>query len=342
MNPRVLQLAYSALKPFIFGLDLDAEHMHERAVEQIRRTIDYTPPSYSSLKLDLFGHKFKSPLLLAAGFDKYGVLVDHIPNFGFAGEVIGSITAQRSLGNPGKRLFRIPKRKALVNRMGLNNPGAEIIGERVESKRGYFISIAKTNDPTLQGDAAIADYVRTYGLLKRLGIGTEVDISCPTTVGGKTFQDPDNLELLLNALLQEGKEKQLGIKISPNLDDDTLQSIVQVADHKVDFYVATNTAQHHDLRLGKCGLSGLPLQTLALKSIRQLRQLTDKPIVGVGGIFTGQDAFNALEAGADLLQAYTGFVYRGPTFAMEVAKELDEILRRNGIGRISEIKRRYH
>jgi len=333
MGPRTLQLAYSVLKPIIFGLNIDPEYTHKKAVELIKRTQDYVPVRYSSLQVNLFAHHFFSPLLLAAGFDKNGLLIDHIRYFGFGCSVVGSVTAQQSRGNDGPRLFRFPKERALLNRLGLNNDGAEVIGERIEGKKEYIVNIAKTNNPDIQGDEAIEDYVTSYHLLKHLGIYTEINISCPNTKDGKTFENPENLCLLLNALLAEGKERPLLLKISPNLEQETLQGIVEVADAKVDGYVATNTKQY---QIG--GLSGSPLKEWSLKSIRKLRILTTKPIVGVGGIFTGKDAYDALAAGADLLQAYTGFIYRGPLFAMKVAKELDSILRNNGITHISEIR----
>lgn len=339
MNPILLQGVYSTIKPILFGLDVDPEHAHEKAFEQIKAVSDYIPPLYSSLSVRLFGHHFSSPLLLAAGFDKNGLIVEYLNHFGFAVGVVGSVTAQRSEGNEKPRLFRLPRDKALLNRMGLNNDGAEVIGERLEGKKGYIISIAKTNNPSLQGDNAIDDYVKSYHLLKHLGIYTEVNISCPNTKDGKTFEDRDNLELLLNALLSEGKENPLLIKISPNLEQETLQGIVEIADAKVDGYVATNTLPYYDNNYGKGGLSGLPLQIASLNCIRQLKRLSNKPIIGVGGIFTGQDAYNALLAGADLLQAYTGFIYRGPTFAMKVNKELDAILKKYGLSDIEKVNR---
>lgn len=335
-NPKLLQYAYTILKPIIFRLD--AEWMHEQALEQIKNIKYYASNKYELLKVELFGYKFNSPLLLAAGFDKNGILVDHVQSLGFGGEVVGSVTAKRWIGNDKPRLFRLSKVKGLLNRMGLNNDGAEIIGSRLEGKNNYALSIAQTPFQDMEVDDAIDDILYSYRLLKNLGIYTEINLSCPNTKDGKTFEDPEHLELLLNAILAEGKGRPLLIKISPNLENEVLKGIVSVADNKVDGYVATNTKLCTDNILGKGGLSGKPLQKDSLNTIIRLRQLTNKTIIGVGGIFSGPDAFEMLFAGANLLQAYTGFVYRGPTFAMKVAHELDDIMRKTGICHISDIK----
>jgi len=338
MDPRSLQRVYSFLKPIIFGFNIDAEYIHEKALEKIKTAQEYTPPRYNSLSINLFGHNFVSPLLLAAGFDKNGLLVDNIQSFGFAGEVVGSITFYPSNGENKPRLFRLSKQRALLNRMGLNNEGAERISKRLEGKKNYAISIAKTNDPNILGRIAINDYVRSYKLLKHLGIYTEINISCPNTEDGETFEDPASLELLLDALLSDGKGRPLLIKISPCLDQETLEGIVEVSEDKVDGYVATNTIMYNHPKYGKVGLSGLPIKEDSLNSIKRLRRLTKKPIIGVGGIFTGWDAFDALRAGADLLEALTGFIYRGPTFAIKLTRELDKVLQFKDISHIAEIK----
>lgn len=341
MKPTTLDSVYQLLKPIIFGLDLDAETMHEKSIEQIRKIEDYEPHEFDSLSTDFFSHHFTSPLILAAGFDKNGLIIEPLPLLGFACEVVGSITAKGSKGNKRPRLWRLPKEKGILNRMGLNGNPADVVGEVLEGKDNYIVSITKTHDPKIMGDEAIDDFVTSYRLLKDLGIYTEINISCPNTVEGKTFENPDDLESLLKTLIAEGKGKPLLIKISPNLDYEILQGLVEVSEDKVDGYVATNTLPYIHPKFGKGGLSGLPLQSYSLRSIATLRSLTNKPIVGVGGLFTGQDAFNALSAGADLLQAYTGFIYRGPLFASKLASELDKELKARGMNHISEIKKCY-
>jgi len=347
MKPTTLDSIYKLSKPIIFGLNLDAEFMHGLATRQIMKLEEeeYTPPKFPSLSFNLFNHQFDSPLMLAAGFDKNGPIADKVHITGFNGEVVGSLTAKSSEGNKRPRLWRLVKEKAAFNSMGLNNDGAEAAGEKLENLEGkvsFAVSIAKTNDPEIRGDAAIDDYIASYKLLKNFGIYTEINISCPNTKDGKTFEDPKYLKLLLNALLSEGKGKPLVIKISPFLEEEILQEIVHVSNDIVDGYAAVNTELCEHPKYGRGGKSGLPLQKEAIRTVRTLRELTDKPIVGVGGIFTGTDAYNLLYAGANLLQGFTGFIYSVRLYAVKVASELDKVLNDKGIKNISEIKRYLH
>jgi dihydroorotate dehydrogenase len=318
--------------------------MHGLATKQIMvlKEEGYTLPKFDSLSFKLFDHQFSSPLMLAAGFDKNGTIANKVHALGFNGEVVGSVTAQPKEGNKRPRLWRLVKEKAALNRMGLNNNGAEAVGERLENLEGkvsFAVSIAKTNDPKIIGDAAIDDYVTSYNLLKHLGIYTEINISCPNTEDGKTFEDPEYLELLLKGLLSTSKGKPLVIKLSPYSNKEKLQSIVSVSEDKVDGYVATNTIPCKHPKYGNGGQSGLPLQKETISTVKTLRGLTEKPIIGVGGIFTGADAYNLLQAGANLLQGFTGFIYRGPLYAAKVNSELDKTLKDKEIKNINEIKR---
>jgi len=342
MKPTTLDLLYKLSKQVIFGLNLDPEFMHELASKQIMELKEegHTIPKFDSLSLNLFDHEFSSPLMLAAGFDKNGTIADKVHALGFNGEVVGSVTAQPKKGNKRPRLWRLVKEKAALNRMGLNNDGAEAVGKKLENLEGkvsFAVSIAKTNDPEIMGNKAIYDYLASYKLLKNLGIYTEINISCPNTEDGKTFENPGFLEVLLYALLSTGKGKPLLIKVSPFLEEERLQDIVNVSDDKVDGYVATNTIPVIHPKYGKGGQSGLPLQKEAISTVKTLRKFTDKPIIGSGGIFTGEDAYKFLEAGANLLQGFTGFIYRGPLYAAKVASELNEKLKNNGIKNIREI-----
>jgi len=337
MHPKTLDLLYRITKPIIFGLNLDPEIWHELALKQIQNSRNPTQGYYPSLSFELFGHHFDNPLLLAAGFDKNGIIVDQITNFGFAGEVVGSVTAEASSGNKKPRLFRL--NDGLLNRMGLNNEGAYVISQRLKNRaENYAVSIAKTHNPEIMGEKAIVDFLVSYQLLKDLGIYTEIDISCPNTTEGKTFEsDPESLDTLLCALLDSGKGKPLVIKLSPNLSIQELKEIVEVSDGKVDGYVATNTLHREHPKFGKGGYSGKKLLLYSLNIVKSLRKLTDKPIIGCGGIYTGDDAYEMFKAGANLLQSYTGFVERGPLFAMKVAAELNKKLFKEGFTHIRQM-----
>ncbi len=343
MKPKALDKLYTLSKPFIFGLHLDAETMHQMALRQIENldTENLSVPSFDSLKVNVFGQTFSSPLLLAAGFDKEARVTDKIPYLGFAGEVVGSFTALPSGGNPRPRLWRLVEESAALNRMGLNNHGVEAGKERLqplEDKVCFAVSIAKTNNPTISGDYAIRDYVSSYGQLKNLGIFTELDISCPNTEDGRTFAEPHALSDLLAGLESESKGKPRIVKLPPNLTESQLSDIVKVSEDFVDGYAGVNTESYVHPIYGQIGRSGKPLENEALRTIGFLRKITIKPLIGIGGIFTGRDAFNFLEAGADLLEGFTGFIYRGPLYAAKVASELAEELKAKRFEDISQLK----
>lgn len=327
---RVAELGHRIL------LNLPPEFSHRVGIEVMKR-LAFSPPGpciNPDFRPELFGIKFDNPLGLAAGFDKYAEIVEQSRDYGFAWIEEGSFTYCGGNGNSGRRLFRFKQQKSLANRMGLNCDPAEEAADKLSRLETPFFSvnIAKTHDPNIVGDEAIDDVVGSYELLKNLGIYTVINISCPNTREGKTFEEPNSLRDLLLALHQVGKGKPLLVKLSPSLSGERLNSIVYVAESFVDGYVCGNTmpSDHPSVKwiydeYGKCGVSGALLEPYAFSLIREVRAMTSKPIIGCGGISTGGDAFLAMRAGATAVQAYTGFIYRGRDFAHKLNQELSAI-----------------
>ena len=290
--------------------------------------------------VSLWGLSFSNPVGLAAGFDKNAEHVEALFELGFGFVEVGSVTAKPWKGNPSPRLFRLPVDEAVINRMGLNNNGADALAKRLAAlrERGVsgplFVNVAKTPDPALEGAAAVADYCASVERVKDLADGVVVNISCPNSGDGRTFEDPDALEALLKgvrATLGENSVPLL-VKVSPDLGPAALECVVDLAErYGVDGFTATNTTVSRKglqtgeeaLRaLGAGGLSGAPLHQRALRTVRELRRLTDKPIIGVGGIMGSAEAAAMMEAGASLVQLYTGFIYRGPTVVRQICRGL--------------------
>ena len=288
----------------------------------------YTPGS----EWELFGCKLDNPLGLAAGFDKNGELADQISDYGFAYEEVGSITFQGGAGNSKPRLFRLDG-GSLLNRMGLNGDPAEMVVQRLTTAQHYFaINIAKTHHPEIMGDKAIEDIVGSYKLvverLEPLGnlIYVAFNVSCPNTREGKTFEDPASLQELLTALEHSRGARPWLIKLSPNLTLKQLYELLKVADDHVEGYICGNSLPMEHPVYGRGGASGALVKEWASQLIHNVRNLTRKPIIACGGIFTGQDAYRAVQQGATAgFQAYTGLVYgspyRGPQFAHQINKE---------------------
>ncbi|MBI4089538.1 MAG: quinone-dependent dihydroorotate dehydrogenase, partial [Candidatus Levybacteria bacterium] len=185
-------------------------------------------------KTELFGVEINNPLGLAAGFDKNGELIDSALEYGFGYVEVGSVTYEGGKGNEKPRLFRLHKEKGLLNRMGLNGDPAEIVAERLKTakSKAFGVNIAKTHSPDILGDKAIADFVNSYKLLKSFGIYTVINISCPNTREGRTFEDPASLRELLSAISEAGRVKPILLKLSPVIAraDNKLTEVVSIAE----------------------------------------------------------------------------------------------------------------
>lgn len=310
------------------------------------------------LEQTLHGVYFKNPIGLSGGFDKNAILTNIIPSVGFGFMEVGSITAKPYEGNPGQRLWRLPKSQSLVVYYGLKNIGAEKIAHNLEEKlRDHpfeipvAINIAKTNCPeTNQKEVGIADYVETYKRFLKIGSFFVINISCPNVAGGQPFHNAEWLEELLIEMEKTPTEKPVFIKISPDLSLVEIGAILEVAGkHHIDGFVCTNLTKRRDLESildpevpSVGGLSGKIVEPLANELISYVykngiaRDGKKFTIIGVGGIFSAQDAYKKIRAGASLLELITGMIFQGPQLISEIQLGLSDLLARDGYKHISE------
>jgi dihydroorotate dehydrogenase len=328
--------------PLLLRLDPELAHDLGLAGLGLLRPLWPVPSEAAAAAVSCMGLRFSHPLGLAAGFDKNGDYLDALGAMGFSHIELGTVTPRPQPGNPKPRMFRIPAAGALINRMGFNNKGvdhliAQLSRSRYAGIRG--ISIGKNFDTPIE--SAQNDYVTCLRKVYAFADYVAVNISSPNTARLRELQDRDGLERILAALLEERRELQerhgkrvpLLVKIAPDL---TAEQIADVARDlralEVDGVIATNTSTDHSSLGGvpaaaqSGGLSGAPLHPVSVKVISQLRAElgTGFPLIGVGGIVSAQHARATLEAGANLIQIYTGFAYRGHALVEEILKELSK------------------
>ena len=288
------------------------------------------PPE--SQQLEWEGIRFRGRAGLAARFDKNGKLPVAMEMLGFGFMEVGSVTGSAWEGNPQPRLFRIPSDQGLVNRMGLNNEGCRAVSERLRRvrERGMtmpiLVNLAKTPDPGLTKEQAVGDYVESAEELAPLADALVINISCPNSGDGKTFEDPALLELLLSRVCPVALENETPVlvKLSPDLPESSLDEVISVAQsHGIRGFVTSNTTTHRQglktgearfAEIGAGGLSGQPLMERTVERVRQVRQRigADALLIGVGGIFDGKDAARVIEAGANLVEATRVSSTKGP------------------------------
>jgi dihydroorotate dehydrogenase len=291
------------------------------------------------LEKELFGLKFKNPVGLAAGFDKDAKLFNELSAFGFGFIEIGTLTPLPQDGNPKKRMFRLPQDSGLINRMGFNNGGVKEAVERLKKNNsGIIIGGNIGKNKLTPNENAVDDYVICFNELHAHVDYFVVNVSSPNTPNLRALQDKKPLTEILNRLMDLNKEKSVQkpilLKIAPDLTDSQLDDIIDiVADTKIDGIISSNTTISRDNltteqarleEIGNGGLSGKPLTKRSTEVIRYLSQKSNKafPIIGVGGIHSAEDALEKLEAGADLVQVYTGFIYEGPSLIKKINKEI--------------------
>ncbi len=291
------------------------------------------------LERELFGLTFKNPVGLAAGFDKDAVLYNELSNFGFGFIEIGTLTPKPQDGNPKKRLFRLKEDSAIINRMGFNNGGVELAVDRLKKNSGVLIGGNIGKNKITPNENAVDDYEICFNALFDYVDYFVVNVSSPNTPNLRALQDKEPLTRLLKALqvlnFQKPVTKPILLKIAPDLTDEQLIDIIDiVATTKIDGVIATNTTisrdgLNSDNKTEMGGLSGKPLSHRSTEVIRFLSEKSNKAfaIIGVGGIHSPEDALEKLEAGADLLQLYTGFIYEGPKLIKDINKALLQKLR---------------
>ena len=336
----------------MFGLD--AERAHELGIEALR--LGLASPFYQASGeesvfsgIERFGLKFANPLGLAAGFDKNGVVVEQLASLGFGFVEVGTVTNEPQPGNPKPRLFRLPEDHALINRLGFNNDGAVAVAARLKKLRHIGIvgvNIGKNKDVPIE--QATENYVSCFETIQPSADYVAINVSSPNTAGLRSLQQADSLDELLGALGAKNIElgcKPLLVKIAPDLVEPEIEAIVDICLRRgLDGIIATNTTvsrvglDTETSRIGEGGLSGKPLFNRSSEVVSTIFRYAKGrlPIIGVGGIFDAEDAFDKIAAGASLVQAYTGFVYGGPSFARDITFGLAAILKARGFSSVDE------
>lgn len=286
------------------------------------------------LEREVMGLKFKNPVGLAAGLDKDAKIYNELDAFGFGFIEIGTITPKPQDGNPKKRLFRLKEDSGIINRMGFNNGGIDLAIERLKKNKGVLIGGNIGKNKVTPNEKAVDDYTCCFDALYPYVDYFVVNVSSPNTPNLRALQDKEPLTELLFTLQAKNvgkpKAKPILLKIAPDLTDDQLLDIIDIVNEtKIAGVIATNTTISRDglksankVEIG--GLSGKPLKNRSTEVIRFLAEKSNKsfPIIGVGGIHSAQDALEKLDAGADLVQIYTGFIYEGPRLIKEINQAL--------------------
>lgn len=332
------------LRPIFFLFDPEKVHHFSFSMIQFFGKIGFSKIIRSlyvvedkRLERTLFGINFKNPVGLAAGFDKNAQLFNELSDFGFGFIEIGTLTPKPQDGNPKKRLFRLEADKAIINRMGFNNLGVLSAVEELKKEHRVIIGGNIGKNKVTPNDKATLDYVLCFDALFDYVDYFVVNVSSPNTPGLRELQDKEPLTALLNQLKRQNtklaaakstQEKPILLKIAPDLTDNQLLDIIDiVAITKIEGIIATNTTinrknlKSHQLLLEENGgLSGQPLRERSTEVIRFLSEKSNKafPIIGVGGINSPEDALEKIDAGADLIQLWTGFVYEGPSLVKKI------------------------
>lgn len=354
---------YQTVRPLLFGMDAeDAHHLTLRGLElasalpllpRLARTL--TVPGGTALRRTLWGQTFETPVGLAAGLDKNGQAVPAFSAFGFGFVEVGTVTPLAQSGNERPRLFRLPEDEALINRMGFNNGGAAALHDRLAALGNrtapVWVNIGK-NKATPNEDAA-EDYRKCVRALQDVADAFVINVSSPNTPGLRALQAADDLAGLVRAVLDEvdaGRVRSLRrppvlVKLAPDLHPaDFEASVGAVLDAGAGGLIISNTTLSrdgltHPNREQAGGLSGRPLTRRSTELVRDAYRLTRGrvPMVGVGGIFSAEDAYAKLQAGADLVEVYSALIYRGPGLVRDINAGLVRLLKRDGVRNVAEV-----
>ena len=341
---------YSIFKPYIFSLD--PEIAHDLAIKSLKFNVlpksIFNVQGEEQLETNLLNERIPNPIGLAAGFDKSAEVYNSLFKLGYGFVEVGTITPKRQLGNSKPRVFRLEKDRALINRLGFNNHGSEIVSKRISDNlpSGFLgINIGPNKDTKNKDE----DYFICLSRLSSFAGYITINISSPNTEGLRNFHEEKALEKLLLGVNKIKKDKNivkpLVLKISPDIKDNEISSIIElILKHKIEGIIVSNTTDSHREKLSdiqkneKGGLSGQPLKDLSTKLIKKFYRETKGKIqiIGVGGVDSGYAAFEKICAGADAIQLYTGMVYKGPGVVKEMKKELIAILKKEKLKNISE------
>lgn len=329
---------YKLVRSLLFLFD--AEFIHEISTKLIK-FYNYIPfvskllrknylISDKLLEKEVFGIKFPNPVGLAAGFDKNASFYNDFRNFGFGFIEIGTVTPLAQEGNPKKRIFRLSKDKALINRLGFNNYGIRRIKKNLDKKRNIIVGANIGKNSFTKNEEAYKDYLKCYNELYPYADYFAINISSPNTKGLREFHNKSLLEPLIEKItslnFRKPNPKPILLKISPDLSFNELDQIIEIVlDYKIDGIIATNTSISREGLISKNkdetgGVSGKPINKRSNEIISYISKKSNKafPIIGVGGIMSAADAVEKIKSGADLVQLYTGFIYKGPSLIKKI------------------------
>ncbi len=340
---------FSILRPYIFSLD--PEVAHDLAIKSLK--INILPKSFfdvdqeDMLETSLFNNKIPNPIGLAAGFDKSAEVYNSLFRFGYGFIEVGTVTPKKQLGNPKPRIFRLERDKALINRLGFNNHGSETILRRLKDNipEGYLgINIGPNKDTKNKVD----DYSLCFSKLAHYSSYITINISSPNTQGLRDFHDESELENLLRELKKIKKDNNIhqpiALKLSPDIKDSKISPIIEIIrKYKIDGLIISNTTDQNrdklvDFKKSETGgLSGQPLKNISTKLIKKFYKEVKGQIqiIGVGGVDSGESAFEKISAGASAVQLYTGMIYKGPGVVKDIKTELISILKKHNLKNIT-------
>lgn len=352
-----MSLVYRLAISFLFIFYKDPESVHRLALRFLQ-VLGHKPfrtfarvvfdTRYRVLEQDVWGLYFKNPVGLAGGFDKDGEAVQGLASLGFGFIEVGSVTWHAQSGNPRPRMFRFPKDLAIVNRMGFNNAGAEALKTKLGElgRLGVPLGISLGKSKVTELKDAAGDYLASFKALCRFGDYFVINVSSPNTPGLRELQDRDLLIGMCNVLnghrVTQEKRAPVLVKIAPDLSWEAIDDVLTVVrECRLDGIIATNTTIRRDGLSEPTeeagGLSGKPVRDRSTEVIRYIHHKSPRlPIIGVGGIFTAEDAYEKIKAGASLVQIYTGFVYGGPAVVRRINHGLARLLKQDGLKHIAD------
>ena len=339
---------YSLLRSLIFKLD--PELSHNLAIKSLK--FNYSPLKNividSSIETNFYGKKISNPIGIAAGFDKNAEVYNPLYKLGFGFVEVGTVTPKQQYGNPKPRIFRLEEDKALINRLGFNNSGSDVIGSRINSYPPNGV-LGINIGPNMSTANKLEDYLICLRKFHKLCDYLTINISSPNTENLRNFHNKSELDLLLKNIKEEKKilksKVLIALKISPDIEEKNISNISELLlKHEVDIIIISNSSDQNRNnlkninKLEKGGLSGKPLEEKSNLLINKFYKILKNrvKIIGVGGVDSGRSAYEKIISGATLVQLYTGMIYKGPNIVNNINEELINILKSEGMKNISE------